>query len=283
MKSAVFLIQAADCKGLLAGITSFFYRNNLNIVHCQQYTDSISSHYFMRIKINLADMKLTRRDLEGKFGELAKELKLEWQVHYSDYIPKVAILVTRTSHNLHDLLVKHQEGELHCEIPLIISNHQHLEYMADWFRIPFYCLPVTKETKAAQEAQVRDLLEKHHVDLVVMARYMQILTEDFITKYPLNIINIHHAFLPAFEGGNPYARAYERGVKMIGATAHYATVELDKGPIIEQDVVRIDHEKTPEELKRIGAEVERVVLTRAVKAHLEHRVMVHGHRVIIFN
>jgi formyltetrahydrofolate deformylase len=237
----------------------------------------------MRIKIDLSDMQMSRRDLEGKFGALAEELQLDWQVHYSDYVPKVAILVTKTSHNLHDLLVKHQEGELHCEIPLIISNHPNLEYMADWFRIPFYCLAVTKETKQQQEAKVLDLLEKHRIDLVIMARYMQILSEEFIAKFPLRIINIHHAFLPAFEGGNPYVRAYERGVKMIGATAHYATAELDKGPIIEQDVVRIDHEKTPDDLKRIGAEVERVVLTRAVKAHLEHRVMVHGHRVILFN
>lgn len=283
MKNAVFLIQAADCKGLVSQITSFFYENNLNIVHCQQYTEEISSHYFMRIKIDLGDMQISRRDLEAQFDELAKKLKLDWQVHYSDYIPKVALLVTKTSHNLHDLLVKHQEGELHCEIPLIISNHQNLEYMADWFRIPFYCLPVTKDSKPQQEARVVELLEKHHVDLVVMARYMQILSEDFIAGFPLKIINIHHAFLPAFEGGNPYLRAYERGVKMIGATAHYATAELDKGPIIEQDVVRIDHEKNPEDLRRIGAEVERVVLTRAVKAHLEHRVMVHGHRVIVFN
>ena len=283
MKNAVFLIQTADCKGLISQITSFFFENSLNIVHCQQYTAELSSHYFMRIKIDLSDMQMSRRDLEGKFGALAEELRLEWQVHYSDYVPKVAILVTKTSHNLHDLLVKHQEGELHCEISLIISNHPNLEYMADWFRIPFYCLPVTKETKQQQEAKVLDLLEKHRIDLVIMARYMQILSEEFIAKFPLRIINIHHAFLPAFEGGNPYVRAYERGVKMIGATAHYATAELDKGPIIEQDVVRIDHEKTPDDLKRIGAEVERVVLTRAVKAHLEHRVMVHGHRVIVFN
>jgi formyltetrahydrofolate deformylase len=283
MKNAVFLIQTADCKGLISQITSFFFENSLNIVHCQQYTAELSSHYFMRIKIDLSDMQMSRRDLEGKFGALAEELQLDWQVHYSDYVPKVAILVTKTSHNLHDLLVKHQEGELHCEIPLIISNHPNLEYMADWFRIPFYCLAVTKETKQQQEAKVLDLLEKHRIDLVIMARYMQILSEEFIAKFPLRIINIHHAFLPAFEGGNPYVRAYERGVKMIGATAHYATAELDKGPIIEQDVVRIDHEKTPDDLKRIGAEVERVVLTRAVKAHLEHRVMVHGHRVILFN
>ena len=191
-------------------------------------------------------------------------------------------MVSKTSHCLYDLLMHHSECELDCEIPLIISNHPDLELVADRFQIPYYCFPMLPGKKAEQEAQVIELLKKHHIDLVVMARYMQVLSDDFIGLYPNRIINIHHAFLPAFQGGNPYQRAWERGVKMIGATAHYATADLDEGPIIEQDVERINHENTPTELKNIGKDIERRVLTRAVTAHLEHRIITTGCRTVVF-
>ena len=194
----------------------------------------------------------------------------------------MAIMVSRASHCLYDLLMNADEGHLDCRIPLIVSNHPDLEQVAQRFRIPFFCFPIEKGRKEEQEAKVLDLFERHHIDLVVMARYMQILSDEFIAHYPERIINIHHAYRPAFQGGNPYERAWERGVKMIGATAHYATAELDEGPIIEQDVERITHESDPDDLKEIGKDIERRVLTRAVRAHLEHRVITSGRRTIVF-
>ncbi len=283
MKEAVFLIKTRDRKGLLASISDYFFRHNLNIIQCRQYSDLREGIYFMRIRLDLSDLAVTHKALEDGFGQFAAANDLEWNVFYSENKQKVAIMVSRTSHCLYDLLVNAEEGDLDCEIPLVISNHPMLEKVADKFKVPFYCFPVIPETKAEQEKQVIQLLKKHHIDLVVMARYMQILSEDFIAAYPGKIINIHHAFLPAFQGGNPYERAWERGVKMIGATAHYATGDLDEGPIIEQDVERITHESDPDDLKRIGKEIERRVLTRAVKAHLEHRVIVNGRRTIVFS
>ena len=279
---AVFLISAADRKGLLAETTMFFYRRSFNILHCRQYTDAMENSYFMRIKIDLEGMTMTRRALESEFAELGKELNFTFKVYYSDAVSRVAIMVSKTSHCLYDLLVRCEDGFLPCEVPLIISNHPDLESVADRFHIPYYCCPIKNKDKAAQEAQVIELCDKHHIDLVVMARYMQVLSDDFIAHFKGNIINIHHAFLPAFQGGNPYQRAWERGVKMIGATAHYATADLDEGPIIEQDVERINHENTPTELKNIGKDIERRVLTRAVTAHLEHRIITTGCRTVVF-
>ena len=282
-QNAVFLISATDRKGLLAETTMFFYQRNFNIIHCSQYTDVMENLYFMRIMIDLSGMSITRKVLEQEFSELGSKLNFSFKVYYSDAVSKVAIMVSKTSHCLYDLLVRREDGFLPCEIPLIISNHPDLESVADRFQIPFYCCPIKdKASKAEQEAQVIELCDKHHIDLVVMARYMQVLSDDFINHFHGNIINIHHAFLPAFQGGNPYNRAWERGVKMIGATAHYATADLDEGPIIEQDVERVSHEHSPEDLKEIGRDIERRVLTRAVKAHLDHRVILSGLRTIIF-
>lgn len=237
----------------------------------------------MRLKLDMAALSTSRKQLEQQFGELARSLQISWSVHYSDDIQKIAILVTKASHCLYDLLLRWQEGELQCEIPVIISNHPDLEVVSEKFRIPFYCLPVTKETRPAQEKEILKILKQHHVDLVVLARYMQILSNSFVEEWTGKIINIHHAFLPAFQGANPYLQAFERGVKMIGATAHYATPELDEGPIIEQDVERITHEDSVDDMIRIGRDVERVVLARAVKAHLEHRIILSGKRVLVFS
>ncbi|MDR0933043.1 MAG: formyltetrahydrofolate deformylase [Victivallales bacterium] len=282
MREVVFLIQAADRKGLLAEISSFFYNSGFNILQCRQFSDIRAGRYFMRIGLEL-NGGITRRKLEDSFAEFAAKLDLEYSIHYSESKQNVAILVSKTSHCLYDLLMHADEGDLDCNIPLIISNHPDLEYVADRFNIPFFCCPMKEGKKAEQEAKVLDLLKSHRIDLVILARYMQILSDDFIAHYPQQVINIHHAFLPAFQGGNPYERAWERGVKMIGATAHYATADLDEGPIIEQDVERISHMDMPEDLKHIGKDIERRVLSRAVRFHLEHRVIVSGRRTIVFS
>ena len=279
----IFLIDCPDQKGLVSRISTFFYERGFNILHCQQYTNVKENHYFMRVKLDLSTLSTSRKVLEEEFGRFADPLGMRWSAHYSDYPQKMAVLVTKAAHCLYDLLLRHREGELRCEIPVIISNHPDLESVADQFRIPFHCLPVTKETKAQQEDLLRRLLKQYHVDLVVLARYMQILSDSFVADWSGRIINIHHAFLPAFQGANPYVQAYDRGVKMIGATAHYATAELDEGPIIEQNVERVSHEDSVDDLVRIGKDIERVVLAHAVKAHLEYRTIISGRRVIVFS
>lgn len=282
MIKAIFLIQTNDRKGLLASVVDFFYSRGYNILKCQQHTDSFEKRFFMRIELDASDMKTSRKELEDEFAVLASSLSFEWSCHWSDYKTRMAILVSKTSHCLYDLLSRQHEGELNAEIPLIISNHPDLERVAEQFRIPYYCLPVGDDKKA-QEEKVRELLRKFHIDLVVLARYMQILSSDFTDEWKNRIINIHHAFLPAFQGANPYKRAYERGVKMIGATAHYASEDLDQGPIIEQNVVRVSHELTPEGLREVGKDCEKQVLSTAVKAHLEHRIIVYQNRTIVFS
>ena len=284
MKSQIvtFLIKCPDQKGLVAKITTFFYEKGFNILSCQQYANAIEDTYFMRIRLNAAGTNISKEALENNFIELAAPLKLDWSVNYGDKKQNMAILVSHTSHNLYDLLERQKEGLLDCNITMVISNHDKLRHIAEMFKVPFYYLPVTKETKTVQEAKVIELLDANKVDLVIMARYMQILSSDFINHYPERIINIHHSFLPAFQGANPYKKAYERGVKLIGATAHYATEDLDEGPIIEQDVEPVTHESTPTTLKRIGADIERLVLARAVKNHLNNQIIVSGNRAIVF-
>ncbi len=284
MKSQVvtFLIKCPDQKGLVAKITNFFYEKGFNILSCQQYVNSIEDTYFMRVRLNADGTNISKNQLENSFLELAVPLHFSWSVHYGDQKQNVAIMVSHTSHNLYDLLERFKEGRLDCNIKMIISNHNKLRPVAAMFDIPFHHLPVTKETKLAQEAQVIELLDANSIDLVIMARYMQILSSQFINHYPERIINIHHSFLPAFQGANPYKKAYERGVKLIGATAHYATEDLDEGPIIEQDVKPVTHESTPQTLKIIGADIEKLVLARAVKNHLNHQIIVSGNRAIVF-
>lgn len=284
MKSQVvtFLIKCPDQKGLVAKITSFFFEKGFNILSCQQYVNAIEDTYFMRIRLNSEGTNISKEELETSFLELATPLQFKWSASYDNNKKNVAIMVSHTSHNLYDLLQRHKEGTLNCSVKMIISNHDKLRYIADMFQIPYYHLPVTKATKLAQEAEVIELLDSHKIDLVVMARYMQILSSGFINHYSERIINIHHSFLPAFQGANPYKRAYDRGVKLIGATAHYATEDLDEGPIIEQDVEPVTHESTLENLKRIGADIERLVLAKAVKCHLNNQIIVSGNRAIVF-
>lgn len=281
MNSIVFLIQCPDQKGLLSGITGFFSERQYNILHCQQYTDVLEGAYFMRIKLE-DEQQLDPAELELQFSTYAKAKGLTWSVRYSSQPYRVALLVTRASHCPYDLLLRELEGELKCEIPLIIGNHNDLEPMAKQFGKPFYHLPITKETKSEQESQIKALLAQYDIDLIVMARYMQILSEQFVSEYAGKVINIHHGFLPAFQGAKPYHQAYDRGVKIIGATSHYATADLDEGPIIEQDVERVMHDNSPEDLVMIGKDIERLVLARAVKAHIEHRIIITGRRTIVF-
>ena len=281
MIKAIFIMQADDSKGLLASAVDFFYGKGFNILHCQQHTDSYEQRFFMRIELDATQMSMTRKELEDGFSELAGRLGFEWSCHWSDYRMRMAILVSKTSHCLYDLISRQLEGELSCEIPLIISNHPDMERVANQFRIPYYYFPIGDD-KEAQEMKIRALLKRFDIDLVVLARYMQILSPAFTEEWKERIINIHHAFLPAFQGANPYLRAYQRGVKMIGATAHYASEDLDQGPIIEQDVVRVNHELTPNGLREVGKDCERRVLANAVKAHLEHRIIVYKNRTIVF-
>lgn len=277
-----FLIQCADSKGIIAKVTTFFYEEGFNILTCQQFTDNVQDAYFMRVSLDARDLSYSRQELSDKFGQLAEVLNLEWRVYYSEDRKNVAVLASKTSHCLFDLLEKHSEGKLNCHIPLVISNHTDVKSVADQFNIPFYHLPVTADNWGEQQNEIKRLLQFHKVDLVVLARFMRIMSPEFIQDYQRRIINIHHAFLPAFQGANPYRRAYERGVKMIGATAHYATDDLDEGPIIEQDVERVSHASSPAGLAQIGSEIERKVLSKAVKFHLDHRIIVTGNRTIVF-
>ena len=284
MKSQIvtFLIKCPDQKGLVAKITSFFYDKGFNILSCQQYVNSIEDTYFMRVRLNAEGTNISKTALENSFLELATPLGFNWSVNYGNKKQNVAIMVSHTSHNLYDLLERSKEGRLDCNVKMIISNHDKLRPIAEMFNIPYHYLPVTKETKLEQESQMIQLLDSNEIDLIIMARYMQILSSDFINHYPERIINIHHSFLPAFQGANPYKKAYERGVKLIGATAHYATEDLDEGPIIEQDVKPVTHESTPTTLKRIGADIEKLVLASAVKNHLNNQIIVSGNRAIVF-
>lgn len=292
---ATFLFTAADQPGLVARLAGFFYELGLNILDAGNHTDTAVEsgppRFFMRLVVDLANLaapraherlggSATRQVLEERFGALATELEGTWSLGYSDVVARVAVLVTKDPACLYDLLLRRQAGDFACEIPLIISNHPTLESVANSFRIPFFALPVTSDTKREQEQQVLALLRQHQIDLVVLARYMQILSAELIAKAP-PVINIHHGFLPAFQGAKPYHQAHARGVKLIGATAHYATADLDQGPIIEQEVARVSHELGPDEMIRLGRDVERVVLARAVRAHLERRVIVEGRRTIV--
>jgi formyltetrahydrofolate deformylase len=279
--TATLLVSCPDQKGLVAKIANFIYANGGNIIHADQHTDFAAGLFLTRIEWQLEEFNLPREVIEPAFGAIAKPLQATWQLHFSDTIPRIAIWVTKQDHCLLDLLWRQQAKELPAQIPLIISNHQQLQAIAEQFGIDYYCLPITKENKAEQEIKQLELLKKYKIDLVVLAKYLQIVSADFISKFP-KIINIHHSFLPAFPGANPYQRAYERGVKIIGATAHYATAQLDEGPIIEQDVVRVSHRDEAVDLIRKGKDLERIVLARAVRLHLQNRVLVYGNRTVVF-
>jgi len=236
----------------------------------------------MRVEFDPAELDLPLSDFVGHFSPVAKQFQLDWRLARSDRRLRMAILVSKHDHCLVDLLYRHQRDELQCDISCIVSNHPESQSIADFYRVPFYLVPVSKENKPSAERQILALLERQASDLIVLARYMQILSSDFVKAYPQRIINIHHSFLPAFIGAKPYHQAFQRGVKLIGATSHYVTEVLDDGPIIEQDVVRISHRDSVEDLMQKGRDLEKVVLSRAVRWHLEHRILLYGNKTVIF-
>lgn len=285
--TATLLASCDDRPGLVAALSQLLFALGLNILDADQHTDPVAGKFFQRIRFDLADRKsegvIDEMILEGAIREVADRYEMEWDLRLDRNVPRMAIFVSKTDHCLYDLLLRHRSGELHCDIPLLVSNHPDLEPIAEQFGVDFHMFRITKDTKAEQEILEIKLLQEYQIDLVVMARYMQILSEQMITALPMRIINIHHSFLPAFQGGKPYHQAYSRGVKRIGATAHYATLDLDEGPIIEQDVVRVSHRDTPQDLVRKGRDVERTVLSRAVAWHLDGRVLVYDNKTVVFD
>ncbi len=283
MRYLVLHINCPDQRGIIAQFTGILYDHGANVLNLEQHVEPDKKRFFMRIHADLKNMEISQDDLYEIIMVQVNKMDAKIQYYYPENLQKVAIFVTREAAPLYDLLIKHQSGELACEIPCIISNHQDLENTSRQFKIPFYYLPISSETKDNQEKLVRDLIEKEKIDLLVLARYMQILSSKFVADYHGKIINIHHGFLPAFKGKSPYRQAWDRGVKMIGATAHYVTADLDEGPIIEQDVVSVNHQYSIQEMIQAGRDIERRVLTSAVKAHLQHRIILDGQKTIIFH
>ena len=284
---ATLLVKCEDRPGLVASLAQALYGQGANILHADQHTDTSTGRFFQRIHFQdpeLAgpDPEAASRRLESTVRAVAARDEMSWKIRYGQRNKRVAIFVSKTEHCLYDLLLRHRAGEMTCEIPLIISNHETLRPVAEQFGIPYHWIPVNAETKTEAETRQRTLLDEHQIDLAVLARYMQILSEDFITAYRDRIINIHHSFLPAFAGGRPYHQAAARGVKLIGATAHYATTDLDEGPIIEQDVIRVSHRDQLPDLVAKGRDVERTVLSRAVRWHLEDRILVDQNKTVVF-
>ena len=280
LSRACFLISCPDRPGIVAAVSNHLFSNGANIVQLDQYsTDPVEGTYFMRVEFDYP--KSNEQALIEGFLPIAERFGMDWRVAKSDQRKRMAIFVSKEEHCLLELLWQWKRKDLNVEIPMVISNHPDLEEAVRPFGIPYYCLPVTKETKLEQERKALALMDGK-VDFVVLARYMQILSPEFLAAYPNRVINIHHSFLPAFVGGKPYEQAYRRGVKIIGATAHYASEELDAGPIIEQDVARVDHRDNVADLKRIGRDIERTVLARAVKWHIEDRILVYQNKTVVF-
>jgi formyltetrahydrofolate deformylase len=279
--TATLLISCPDQRGLVAKIANFIYSNGGNIIHADQHTDFAAGLFLTRIEWQLEGFNLPRDLIGPAFNAIAQPLQADWQLHFSDTLPRIAIWVSLQDHCLLDLLWRKRANEFSAEIPLIISNHTALQAVSEQFGADFHHIPINKENKAEQEAKQLELLRQYNIDLVILAKYMQVLSDEFISQFP-KIINIHHSFLPAFVGAKPYHKAYERGVKIIGATAHYITPELDAGPIIEQDVVRVSHRDSVADLIRKGKDLERIVLARAVRLHLRHQVLVYGNRTVVF-
>jgi formyltetrahydrofolate deformylase len=282
-RTATLLVSCPDQKGIVAALAQLLYGHGANILDADQHTDPGAGVFFQRIHFDLAELRTDRTSLEQAIREVALRLRMDWRISYASERKRMAIFVSKTDHCLYDLLLRHRAGELDCEIPLIVSNHRELEPVARHFEIAWRVFPITAETKRAQEEAELALLAEQRIDLVVLARYMQVLSSQFALRYRGRIINIHHSFLPAFSGGRPYHQAHERGVKLIGATAHYATEDLDEGPIIEQDVIRASHRDSVDELVRKGRDVERAVLARAVRWHLDDRVLVYGNKTVVFS
>ena len=284
MTTAKLLLHCPDKPGILAEVTDFITVNKGNIIYLDQYVDHVENIFFMRIEWELKDFLVPQEKIEDYFRTLyGQKYEMDFRLYFSDVKPRMAIFVSKLSHCLFDMLARYTAGEWNVEIPLIISNHPDLQHVAERFGIPFYLFPITKETKEEQERKELELLAKHKITFIVLARYMQVISEQMINAYPNKIINIHHSFLPAFVGAKPYHAAFQRGVKIIGATSHYVTTELDAGPIIEQDVVRITHKDAIEDLVNKGKDLEKIVLSRAVQKHIERKVLAYKNKTVIFS
>ena len=283
MRYLILHINCPDQSGIIAQFTSILFDHGVNVLNLEQHVEPDEKHFFMRIHSDLKNMEISQVALNEILLAQVRKMNATIRFYYPGKLKRMGIFVTKESATLYDLLIKHQSGEIACEIPFIVSNHLDLEKIASQFNIPFYHFPITSNSKLKQESQIQSLVDKESIDLIVLARYMQILSPGFVEKYHGRIINIHHGFLPAFKGKSPYRQAWERGVKVIGATAHYVTADLDEGPIIEQDVVSVSHQHSVKEMIQAGRDIERRVLTSAVKAHLQHRIILDGHRTIIFH
>lgn len=281
--TATLLITCPDSKGIVATIADFLYQHNANILHADQHQDAENNLFLMRVEFDLTDCDLNPASFEQAFVFIAERFTMQWQLKLSNKPLRVALMVSQYDHCLADLLHRHKSGELHCDIPLIISNHRNTESLAAFYGIDFHHIEVTQNNKAEAELAQFKLFEAYDIDLIVLARYMQILSPTFVARYPKQIINIHHSFLPAFIGAKPYHRAFERGVKLIGATAHYVTEMLDEGPIIEQDIDRISHRDQVEDLIQKGRDLERMVLSKAVRWHIENRILLYANKTVIFD
>ena len=284
MTTAKLLLHCPDKPGILAEVTDFITVNKGNIIYLDQYVDHVENIFFMRIEWELKDFLVPQEKIEDYFRTLyGQKYEMDFRLYFSDVKPRMAIFVSKMSHCLFDMLARYTAGEWNVEIPLIISNHPDLQHVAERFGIPFYLFPITKETKEEQERKEMELLAKHKITFIVLARYMQVISEQMINAYPNKIINIHHSFLPAFVGAKPYHAAFQRGVKIIGATSHYVTTELDAGPIIEQDIVRITHKDSIEDLVNKGKDLEKIVLSRAVQKHIERKILAYKNKTVIFS
>ncbi len=283
METTTILLTCPDSKGIVASVTDFVYKNDGNILHADQHIDDESKTLFMRIEFDTANFKIEKERIRNKFNEIAVLFDMNYSVKFSSEIRNVAIFAGKEEHCLFDILLKQKTGELKCNIPLIISNHPDAENIAKFFGCKYFVIEKTPENKISQETKEKELLEKFKIDTVVLAKYMQILSPDFIKDYQNRIINVHHSFLPAFKGAKPYLQAYKAGVKLIGATAHYVTEELDNGSIIEQEVARVSHRDTLSDFIEKGKTVEKMVLARALKAHLENKIIVYGNKTVVFD
>jgi len=275
-------MQCPDRKGIVAAVANFIAANNGNILETTEHQEPDLGLYMMRIEWSLTDFKLSFEDAKEKFAPIAEQFQMKWRLNRSTHRPRVAVMVSKSGHCLADLLYRHHIGELACDIPLVISNHDDQRQLTEFYKIPYHVVRGEKDTRHEAESRVLELLAEARVEYIVLARYMQILSDAFITKYPNRIINIHHSFLPAFIGAKPYHRSFERGVKLIGATSHFVTAVLDEGPIIDQDIIRISHRDTLADMTRKGGDIEKIVLSRAVRWVIENRVMVYGNKTAVF-
>ncbi len=280
---ATLLMVCPDRKGIVAFLAQVLFGHGANILDSDQHTDQVAGMFFQRIRFDVSTLTTDRTALENRLRDVSDKFSMVWRIAYGDRARRVALLTSKQDHCLYDLLIRHRTGELPCEIACVISNHTHAEPIAKHFNVPFHHLPVTAETKERQEAAMAEVIETSGCDLIVLARYMQILSANFVSRFESRIINIHHSFLPAFVGANPYRQAFEKGVKLIGATSHYVTADLDQGPIIEQATIRVSHKDSVDDLVRKGRHVETQVLANAVRWHLEDRVLVYSGKTVVFD